>query len=77
MRFLLSWKNQADQIFPTFIIEHMPPGLVGLIVAAIILLITFGGPILNLWFKPVFILYVLASNTVFPFLIPSPWTMGT
>ena len=26
----------TDQIFPTFIIEHMPPGLVGLIVAAIV-----------------------------------------
>jgi SSS family transporter len=26
----------TDQIFPTFILEHMPPGLVGLIVAAIV-----------------------------------------
>src|SRR4051812_22131480 len=26
----------TDQIFPTFIIEHMPPGIVGLIVAAIV-----------------------------------------
>jgi SSS family transporter len=25
-----------DQIFPTFIVEHMPPGLIGLIVAAIL-----------------------------------------
>jgi Na+/proline symporter len=28
--------SAADAVFPTFIIEHMPPGLVGLIVAAII-----------------------------------------
>jgi solute:Na+ symporter, SSS family len=28
--------DTTDQIFPTFILEHMPPGLVGLIVAAIV-----------------------------------------
>jgi Na+/proline symporter len=28
--------SATDAIFPTFIVEHMPPGLVGLIVAAII-----------------------------------------
>lgn len=60
---------------PAWALNYQRIGAQGLLI--LILLITFGGPILNLWFKPVFMLYVLASNIVFPFLIPSQWTMGT
>jgi hypothetical protein len=31
--------------------------------------------VLNLWFQPVFLIDRLASRAVFPFIIPSPWTM--
>ena len=60
---------------PAWALNYQRIGAQGLLI--LILLITFGGPIRNLWFKPVFMLYVLASNIVFPFLIPSQWTMGT
>jgi hypothetical protein len=39
------------------------------------LLIAFGGRVLNLWFSPVFMLAKLATRAVFPYILPSPWTM--
>lgn len=41
----------------------------------IFLLISFGRPLLNLWFKPVFFLVQVASRVVFPYILPSQWTM--
>lgn len=48
-------------------------GAQGLLI--LFLLIAFGGPVLNIWFKPVFFLDRLATRAVFPYILPSQWTM--
>ncbi len=37
-------------------------------------LLTFGRPIINLWFTPVYAVNSLLLNTVYPYIIPSQWT---
>ena len=58
---------------PAWALNYQRLGAQGLIL--LFLLISFGGPVLNLWFKPVLFLDQLATRAVFPYLIPSQWTM--
>jgi len=58
---------------PAWALNYQRLGAQGLLI--LVVLLTFGRPLLNLWFAPVFFLETLASRTVMPYLIPSPWTM--
>ncbi|HET6761094.1 MAG TPA: site-2 protease family protein [Gemmatimonadaceae bacterium] len=58
---------------PAWALNYQRLGAQGLLI--LFLFIAFGGPVLNLWFKPVFFLQRLASGAVFPFILPSQWTM--
>jgi Zn-dependent protease len=58
---------------PAWALNYQRLGAQGLLI--LIVLLTFGRPLLNLWFAPVFFLETLASRVVMPYLIPSPWTM--
>jgi Zn-dependent protease len=58
---------------PAWALNYQRIGAQGLLI--LFLFIAFGGPVLNLWFKPVFFLQRLASGAVFPFILPSQWTM--
>jgi Zn-dependent protease len=58
---------------PAWALNYQRLGAQGLLI--LFLLISFGGPVLNLWFKPVFFLDRIASRAVFPYLLPSQWTM--
>jgi len=58
---------------PAWALNYQRLGAQGLLI--LFLLISFGGPVLNLWFKPVFFLDNLANRAVFPYIIPSQWTM--
>ena len=58
---------------PAWALNYQRLGAQGLLI--LFLLISFGSPILNLWFQPVFLLDKLASRAVFPYILPSPWTM--
>ena len=57
---------------PAWALNYQRLGAQGLLI--LFLLISFGSPILNLWFTPVFALYQLASRAVSPFILASPWT---
>jgi len=58
---------------PAWALNYQRVGRQGLLI--LIILLTFGRPLLNLWFAPVFFLDTVATRAVFPFIIPSPWTM--
>ena len=58
---------------PAWALNYQRVGAQGLLI--LFLLIMFGAPLLNLWFRPVFLVFQFASRLVFPFIIPSPWTM--
>ena len=58
---------------PAWALNYQRLGAQGLLI--LIVLLTFGRPLLNLWFAPVFFLETLVSRVVMPYLIPSPWTM--
>jgi Zn-dependent protease len=58
---------------PAWALNYQRLGAQGLLI--LFLFIAFGGPVLNLWFKPVEFLATIANRAVFPFLIPSQWTM--
>jgi len=58
---------------PAWALNYQRLGAQGLLI--LFLLISFGGPVLNLWFKPVFFLSRVASRAVFPYVLPSQWTM--
>ena len=58
---------------PAWALNYQRIGAQGLLI--LILLLTFGRPLLDLWFAPVFFLSKVASRVVLPYLIPSPWTM--
>ena len=58
---------------PAWALNYQRLGAQGLLI--LFLLISFGGPLLNFWFKPVLFLDRLASRAVFPFILPSQWTM--
>ncbi|MFL5594572.1 MAG: site-2 protease family protein [Gemmatimonadaceae bacterium] len=58
---------------PAWALNYQRIGAQGLLI--LILLLTFGRPLLTLWFSPVFFLDDLASRAIFPFILPSQWTM--
>ncbi len=58
---------------PAWALNYQRLGAQGLLI--LFLLIAFGGPVLNIWFKPVFFLDRLATRAVFPYILPSQWTM--
>jgi Zn-dependent protease len=58
---------------PAWALNYQRLGAQGLLI--LFLLISFGGPLLNFWFKPVLFLDRLASRAVFPYILPSQWTM--
>jgi Zn-dependent protease len=58
---------------PAWALNYQRLGAQGLLI--LFLLISFGGPILSLWFKPILFLYQLAMRSVSPYLLPSRWTM--
>ena len=58
---------------PAWALQYQRLGAQGLLI--LFLLIAFGGRVLNLWFSPVFMLAKLATRAVFPYILPSPWTM--
>lgn len=58
---------------PAWALSYQRLGAQGLLI--LFLLIAFGGPVLNFWFKPVFLLDRLATRAVFPYILPSQWTM--
>jgi Zn-dependent protease len=58
---------------PAWALNYQRLGAQGLLI--LFLLISFGAPILNIWFKPVFFLNRVASRVVFPYILPSQWTM--
>jgi len=58
---------------PAWALNYQRLGAQGLLI--LIVLLTFGRPLLNLWFAPVFFLDTVAARAVFPYIIPSPWTM--
>lgn len=58
---------------PAWALNYQRLGARGLLI--LFALIAFGAPVLNLWFAPVFFLYTLATRAVFPYILPSPWTM--
>jgi Zn-dependent protease len=58
---------------PAWALNYQRLGAQGLLI--LFLLISFGGPVLNLWFKPVLFLDRLATRAVFPYILPSQWTM--
>lgn len=58
---------------PAWGLGYQRLGRYGIII--LLLLLTIGGPVINIWFTPVFTLYRMAMALVFPFILPSPWTM--
>ncbi len=58
---------------PAWALNYQRLGAQGLLI--LFLLISFGAPVLNLWFKPVFLLDRLATRLVFPYILSSPWTV--
>jgi len=58
---------------PAWALNYQRLGAQGLLI--LFLLIMFGAPLLNLWFRLVFLVFRFASRMVFPFIIPSPWTV--
>jgi Zn-dependent protease len=58
---------------PAWALNYQRLGGQGLLL--IFLLISLGRPLLYLWFKPVFFLVQVASRVVFPYILPSQWTM--
>jgi Zn-dependent protease len=58
---------------PAWALNYQRLGAQGLLI--LIVLLTFGRPLLNLWFAPIFFLETLVSRVVMPYLIPSQWTM--
>jgi Zn-dependent protease len=58
---------------PAWALSYQRLGARGLLI--LFLLIGFGAPVLNFWFAPVYLLDRLATRAVFPYILPSPWTM--
>ncbi|MDO8500503.1 MAG: site-2 protease family protein [Gemmatimonadaceae bacterium] len=58
---------------PAWSLSYQRFGRYGLIL--LFILISFGRPVLMLWFTPAFGLITALQRIVVPFVIPSPWTM--
>jgi Zn-dependent protease len=57
---------------PAWALNYQRLGAQGLLI--LFLLISFGAPVLNLWFKPVFLLYTTADRVISPYFLASQWT---
>ena len=58
---------------PAWSLSYQRLGRYGLIL--LFILISFGRPVLLMWFKPAFALIAALQQVVMPFVIPSQWTM--
>ena len=58
---------------PAWALNYQRIGRQGLLI--LIVLLTFGRPLLNVWFAPLYFLDALTARVVFPYIIPSQWTM--
>ena len=58
---------------PAWSLSYQRRGRYGLVI--LFVLISFGRPILMLWFGPAFALIGALTRIVYPFIIPSQWTM--
>jgi Zn-dependent protease len=58
---------------PAWALSYQRLGAYGLLI--LLLLISFGSPVFSLWIAPAQLLSQAAARVVFPFIIPSPWTM--
>jgi Zn-dependent protease len=58
---------------PAWSLSYQRLGRYGLVI--LFLLISFGRPVLMLWFTPAFALIAALQQTIVPFIIPSQWTM--
>ncbi|HXG70239.1 MAG TPA: site-2 protease family protein, partial [Gemmatimonadaceae bacterium] len=58
---------------PAWALSYARLGNAGFLI--LFLLLSFGRPILNFWFKPVYFVGRLAVRAVFPYILPSQWTM--
>jgi Zn-dependent protease len=58
---------------PAWALNYQRLGSQGLVI--LILLLSFGGPVLSIWLKPVFFLDQVAARAVMPYMLPSQWTM--
>jgi Zn-dependent protease len=57
---------------PAWGLGYQRLGRYGILILLVVLWI--GGPLLNIWFTPVFALYRMAMGFVFPYVLPSQWT---
>jgi Zn-dependent protease len=57
---------------PAWGLGYQRLGRYGILILLVVLWI--GGPLLNVWFTPVFALYRMAMGFVFPYVLPSQWT---
>lgn len=58
---------------PAWGLAYQRIGRFGLLI--LIILLSFGGGLLRLWLTPVFFLANAADHVIFPFILPSQWTM--
>jgi Zn-dependent protease len=58
---------------PVWALSYQRLGGYGLLI--LFLIIGFASPVLSLWIRPAILLSQAAARVVFPFIIPSPWTM--
>jgi Zn-dependent protease len=58
---------------PVWALSYQRLGGYGLLI--LVLLIGFASPVVSLWIMPAKLLSQAAARVVFPFIIPSPWTM--
>ena len=58
---------------PAWSLRYQELGRYGLIL--LFVLISFGRPLLNFWFKPAFAVISVLQNIVAPYILPTQWTM--
>jgi len=57
---------------PAWALNYQRLGPQGLLI--LFLLISFGGPLLDLWFRPVFSIITITARVVSPYILASQWT---
>jgi Zn-dependent protease len=58
---------------PGWALSYQRLGAYGLVI--LVLLVSFASPVVSLWISPARLLSQAAARVVFPYIIPSPWTM--
>ena len=58
---------------PVWALSYQRLGAYGLVI--LVLLVSFASPVVSLWISPARVLSQAAARVVFPYIIPSPWTM--